>query len=276
MKTLIAGDLHLKQPVVLPRIDKLLAADASIGRVVFLGDACDDWNATPRSALHALEFYADWVERKRAAGLQIDVLLGNHDFCYIRGKRGPGTIMTIMRDVRKLLENELRVQVACAVGPCLCTHAGVTGVWAAKHLANVLPDENNGVRIEQLAQALNDMLADGECWAALDSCPPSRGGWQLPGPLWADLRDTAADPLAGVSQIVGHTPVVTAHEVCLSQHVNAALWACDTFSLTSTGFPIGDGSMLLVNANNQVTRLEFPGNAAGFRKAATAYLAAQS
>ena len=43
MKTLVVGDLHLKQQFVLPRIDGMLAGDAEIGRVVFLGDACDDW-----------------------------------------------------------------------------------------------------------------------------------------------------------------------------------------------------------------------------------------
>lgn len=41
METLVVGDLHLKQPVVLPRVDSLLAAHPAVGRVVFLGDACD-------------------------------------------------------------------------------------------------------------------------------------------------------------------------------------------------------------------------------------------
>lgn len=47
METLVVGDLHLKQPVVLPRVDSLLAAHPAVGRVVFLGDACDDWDARP-------------------------------------------------------------------------------------------------------------------------------------------------------------------------------------------------------------------------------------
>ena len=68
METLVVGDLHLKQPVVLPRIDALLAAHPTIGRVVFLGDVCDDWDARPYQALEALELYAGWVERRRAAG----------------------------------------------------------------------------------------------------------------------------------------------------------------------------------------------------------------
>lgn len=38
METLVVGDLHLKQPVVLPRVDSLLAAHPAVGRVVFPGD----------------------------------------------------------------------------------------------------------------------------------------------------------------------------------------------------------------------------------------------
>ena len=56
MKTLVVGDLHLKQQFVLPRIDGMLAGDAEIGRVVFLGDACDDWGANEADELNAMEF----------------------------------------------------------------------------------------------------------------------------------------------------------------------------------------------------------------------------
>ena len=41
METLVVGGLHLKQPVVLPHVDSPLAAHPAVGRVVFLGDACD-------------------------------------------------------------------------------------------------------------------------------------------------------------------------------------------------------------------------------------------
>ena len=77
MKTLVVGDLHLKQQFVLPRIDGMLAGDAEIGRVVFLGDACDDWGANEADELNAMEFYAKWVREHRGRGMRIDVLLGN-------------------------------------------------------------------------------------------------------------------------------------------------------------------------------------------------------
>lgn len=243
MKTLVVGDLHLKQQFVLPRIDGMLAGDAEIGRVVFLGDACDDWGANEADELNAMEFYAKWVREHRGRGMRIDVLLGNHDFCYVRGKRGPGSIMSIMRNLRTILEDALQAKVACAVGPYLCSHAGVTGVWAKRFLADVPADA------VAIAQRLNEMLADSSHWGDLDSCPPSRGGWSLPGPLWADLRDMLDDALSGVPQIVGHSPVERVENYA-SGWMTAGrdpLWACDTMSLMSYGASIGDGSMLLVD-----------------------------
>lgn len=175
MKTLVVGDLHLKQQFVLPRIDGMLAGDAEIGRVVFLGDACDDWGANEADELNAMEFYAKWVREHRGRGMRIDVLLGNHDFCYVRGKRGPGSIMSIMRNLRTILEDALQAKVACAVGPYLCSHAGVTGVWAKRFLADAPADA------VAIAQRLNEMLADSSHWGDLDSCPPSRGAGRCRG-----------------------------------------------------------------------------------------------
>lgn len=276
MKTLVVGDLHLKQPFVLPAIDELLAAEGDIGRIVFLGDACDDWGATEADELEAIEFYARWVAEHREQGLQVDVLLGNHDFCYIRGKRGPGSLMTIMRELRAILENDLQAQIACAVGPYLCTHAGVTGVWAKRFIpdmAALLMDRETreplcgesgraqGVGARAIAKRLDCMLADSANWADLDSCPPSRGGWSLPGPLWADERDMLDDALPGVPQVVGHTPVERVENFAQSWLTRGRddLWACDTMSLTSGGAAIGDGSMLMVSELGEAASLPFPG-----------------
>ncbi len=259
MKTLVVGDLHVKQPFVLPAIDGLLATDGEIGRVVFLGDACDDWGATEADELGALGLYARWVAERRERGLQVDVLLGNHDFCYIRGRRGPGSLMSIMRELRAILEGDLHARAACAVGPYLCTHAGVTGVWAKRFIPDLA--DSSAADACAIARRLNGMLDDSDNWASLDSCPPSRGGWSLPGPLWADVRDMLDDALPGVPQIVGHTPVERVENFAESFLARGRddLWACDTMSLTSGGAAIGDGSMLLVSESGAASPVAFPG-----------------
>lgn len=250
MSTLVVGDLHLKQRQVLPGVDECLARRSEVSRVVFLGDACDDWGAREPQELGAMEFFADWVERRRAQGLLVDVLLGNHDFCYIRGKHGPGSVMTVYRELRCILEERLRVRMATVIGGYLCSHAGVTGVWAA----GAAEAADTALR---LADRLNEMLDEPDCWEVLDSCPPSRGGWSRPGPLWADLRDLVDDPIPELCQIVGHTPVLTATRI---ERGDAAIWACDTLSLTSYGDPIGDGSMLLVDDGGCCEVMPFPGD----------------
>lgn len=204
MSSLIIGDLHLKQKIVLPLVDHVIDANPEITRVVFLGDACDDWGAGEREEIAAMEFYASWVESRREQGLRVDVLLGNHDFCYLRARRGPGSVISIFREIRAILENDLRTQLSTCVGPYLCSHAGLTAAWTRHYLADI------PTSAQEASDALNAMLAEPECWPALDSCPPSRGGWSLPGPLWADLRDLVDDPMPYFGQIVGHTPVPTA------------------------------------------------------------------
>lgn len=267
MATLMLGDMHLKQPYVLPRLLRYVRdPDLGVDRLVFLGDACDEWGATEHDALRALGYCADWVQARRDEGLRVDVLLGNHDMCYIRGKVGAGTIAGIIPEVRACLEERLGVQMACTVGRCLCCHAGLTQDWADEHLAGVPADP------VELAAALNAMLGDSSQWAALDSAGPSRGGWSLPGPLWADASDLAYGALAGVDQVVGHTPVARVGRLGMvgwERDEAPQVWVCDTMSLFRSGAPIGDGSVLLVDDEGRPRALPFP-DEAGYAAVAAA------
>ncbi|RNL20581.1 hypothetical protein DMP07_03045 [Slackia faecicanis] len=272
MSTLVVGDLHLKQTTILPLVDSAIEKNPSIQHVIFLGDACDDWGADEKLALKELGFYADWVESHREAGLRIDVLLGNHDFCYIRGRRGPGTLMGIRRQVKDILVKRLDAQIATVANDVfLCLHAGLTHLWALRHLSQTSyvskTSKESASLFESLqrnanayATELNNQLGNIAFHEGLDSCPPSRGGWEIPGPLWADLSDLERDPAKGVWQIVGHTPVHTVY-VCGDEQSPAeaqldrpVLIACDTLSTTAYGSPIGDGSALLIEGND-VTRV---------------------
>lgn len=82
MTVLFVGDVHLKSARVLPAVDRAVAMTGAVG-VVFLGDVCDDWDATARQAVAAVRMFADWVRARRAAGLDVTVLTGNHDLPYL-------------------------------------------------------------------------------------------------------------------------------------------------------------------------------------------------
>ena len=227
--TLVVGDTHLKHGIILPRVDAAIER-CTADRVVGLGDDCDEWGSTGRQLLAALELFAGWVGDTHAAGVRVDLLLGNHDFQYLMGEEGPGTHVLLMDDVAALLRR-LGATVAETVDGFLLTHAGLTAGWARLHLE--APAD-----VDEAKAQLNGLFARGT-WSdlrALSSCGTGRGGWDEPGPLWADRSELWEDAYPGISQIVGHTPLAGGEE----------LWLCDTFSLTSRMRPIGDGSMLLV------------------------------
>lgn len=239
--TLIVGDTHLKQAIILPRVDAM-AARYGADRIVFTGDYCDEWRSSDVMLTDALCLFADWVDDERAAGMQIDLLLGNHDCQYLLGEEGPGTHMGQVEEVRALLD-ELGLTMAANVDEFLVTHAGLTESWTDEHLGE-LADVDDAVR------RLNELYRDGgeEGLHALFECGPGRYGWELPGPLWADRDELRSEAVAGIDQIVGHTPVSTCELLCgadINAH-DAEVWMCDTFSLTSQLHAIGDGSMLLV------------------------------
>lgn len=107
MRTIVVGDMHQKQRLILPIVDgatRLLGAK----RVVLLGDYCDDWSpdretTDARRLVEGLEHQADWVDRTRGRGIQVDVLLGNHDMQYLIERQGPGTNLNCIIPVQRLL-----------------------------------------------------------------------------------------------------------------------------------------------------------------------------
>ena len=237
MRTLVIGDTHLKFVDIVEKVEETIER-WNIKRVVFTGDYCDDWRATEASFEADIIELADWVEDRREEGLTVDLLFGNHDFQYLIGEPGPGTMIEEMRFVRDVLF-PLELKIAAVVDDLLITHAGVTQDWADEWLEQT--DD-----IHAIAHDLNAMLEEG-AYDALRTCGPGRGGSDIPSPLWADLAELTSDPLPNIRQIVGHTPVGSCWKApCDTLDGEPDIWACDTFSTTPNLWPIGDGSMLLV------------------------------
>lgn len=249
VKALVVGDMHLKEELVLPRVD---AAVRALGaeRVVLCGDYVDEWCSSTLTTHDALDYLTIWVKTQRRHGLTVDLVLGNHDAQYLLREPGPGT-HTKLYDVVADVLTKLGAQAAAAVGGSLVTHAGVTRTWAEANL-----DCTNGFDADGLCQQLNALLDNGgkRGLNTLAQAGPGRGGAELPGPLWADQSELWSDPLPGVTQIVGHTPVESVELYQIPQketlHTSCHLVFCDTMSLTSNLMPIGDGSMLFVDGKS--------------------------
>lgn len=248
--TLIAGDTHL-HPAFLERIS--YAADAvNANRIILLGDYMDYWHANTAQYVGMAEALKDWMDNDKRA---IDLLLGNHDIPYYTGSNDPlfsfikyravGMNMLAVNDVHEIY-SMMRMRVSTTlVNPVnndvyICTHAGLTLGWFNKYCKGKIGKSYDAYVISDL---LNEMQAHGE-WRALYSCGALRGGHDgNPGPLWADKNELESDPVIGLNQIVGHTPVNTIH---IDLNTNASMVFCDTMSFMSNDKSIGDGSLLVV------------------------------
>ena len=205
MTVLFVGDIHLKSARVLPAVDRAVAMTGADG-VVFLGDVCDDWDITAREAVAAVRMFADWVAARRAAGLDVPVLAGNHDLPYLARPRSyaahwfrheaDGFKPRAHEGVHEALK-PLDMRLAWRRGRVLATHAGVTGAWAAYAGLSDSPEGELDSRLRESPMHLFDMAG------------PARGGRSVPSPVWADRTELEADPWGGWTQVVGHTPVPT-------------------------------------------------------------------
>ena len=89
-KTLVIGDMHLKEDLILSRVDQAIKK-LNVNRVVFCGDYVDEWHSNRSIMLDAIDDFLTWIDGKRKHGFDVDFVLGNHDMQYLRGIPGPGT-----------------------------------------------------------------------------------------------------------------------------------------------------------------------------------------
>lgn len=274
MKTIVVGDMHQKQRSILPIVDNAIRF-LGARRVVLLGDYCDDYSPNrdttdAKKLLEGLEFQADWIDRTRGRGIQVDVLLGNHDMQYLIERQGPGTNLNCIIPVQRLLA-QMNVRMATAVDGWLATHAGLTSQFANV----VLEIDSNAARsdwpsysAESLSEQLNATLdhalsemferGNDEELLLLNLCGPGRGGACIPGPLWASTSELTLLGIPRLNQIIGHTPVYSVRELEEQGFCGERYMACDTFSTDFDFRPLGDGSILLTDDETHEMRAVTP------------------
>lgn len=235
--TLVVGDLHCKQAEMLPRISAV-AKEQGARSIVLLGDYTDEWGSTADDVLNALDFQIGWLEEQTADGMNVTCLVGNHDFEYLIGRGCSGTHHEAFIEIRDKLQ-EIEMQAAACVDGFLLTHAGLTQEWRDENLPGC--DD-----AKACATRINEFFFDGSshCREKLSMVGWARGGYGVPGPLWADLSELRDDTAQGINQIVGHTPVPTCEKI---DDINETIWLCDTLSRTTSNRPIGDGTALLLS-----------------------------
>ena len=216
MKRLIIPDIHHRIAIA----DHILSTEPA-DEVYFLGDYQDDFGDTPAQA----KATAEWMRRQIEAGHRL--LWGNHDLPYgfrpdIHGC--PGYTRAKADAVNRVLTPDhwrrLRLWhiIPGEPRPWILSHAGIERPWIP---AGVDPVPYLQTLEATALEALHDR---GTSHPLFVYCSAARGGRDLySGPLWMDWGDFR--PLAGLNQIVGHTPLRNPDEFSREDSTN---WCIDT------------------------------------------------
>ena len=188
---LIIPDIHL-----LWHVADLIIEQEKCDRVWLLGDYFDDFGDT----LAQVERTCEWLLSVCDDG-RIHRLLGNHDvyyFCDNKAYRGAGYGREKHDVIQKHFSPQIIQEKFTLYGRTrgyLLTHAGFSGRWLKKFSQSLID--------RYLQEAFQAMLGN-ELHPLLD-IGTDRGGWnEVGGVTWCDWRNFK--PIAGVPQIVGHTP----------------------------------------------------------------------
>lgn len=196
MKILTIGDIHGRN-----YWKTIIKGNEDL--IIFVGDYCDAYEVED---VYITTNLIDIIEYKKEFPNKVVLLLGNHDCQYLFNYTTHGCSgfrSGMYENLHQLLEgNKNLFQVAHQVDNYLWSHAGVSSLWYKKFL-EVAHLELEG----NLAQKINDTFNSSKEWI-ISQVGYSRGGLRgdYGGPLWADASETQFAPLAGLHQIVGHTP----------------------------------------------------------------------
>lgn len=120
MKTLVIGDIHGNN------VWKKIVEHENADKVIFIGDYFDSFNFPPSDQINN---FLDILEYKKSSGKEVIMLIGNHDYHYMRGidETYSGYKAGYRPTIEFLLEdNKQHLQMAYQDGEFLFSHAGVS------------------------------------------------------------------------------------------------------------------------------------------------------
>lgn len=195
--------------------------------IVFLGDYGDPYE--PMANEEIISNLREIIQFKRNNPERVVLLLGNHDMHYIfpefpQGSRYNRNMLYKYRDLFE--ENRSLFQFAWHSGNTLFTHAGVTNSWWNEDFKGA-PYQDAGSVAEQLNNPFPPQLR------TLFQVGYNRGGYSRNGGIfWADIEETAEDPLNRIYQVVGHTRIKDVYTV--EKSPSTKITFCDCLSNTQS------------------------------------------
>jgi len=198
MKILALGDTHGR---VLWK--DIVQKEQDYDKIIFIGDYFDSREGV--SPQTQLENFRDILEFKKNNMDKVVLLLGNHDFHYL--KEAQEKYSQYQMPMFNLFNDEIQpaveyslVQVCFVHGNYVFTHAGVTKTWATDY----------NIDINDLENSINTLLLENPSAFRfhMGTNFSNSGDDKDQSPIWVRIPSLLADPLPEVTYIVGHTTLL--------------------------------------------------------------------
>lgn len=197
MKTILIGDIHGRS------IWKSIVKAENPDRVIFIGDYFDSFDIP---GVRQLRNFEDIVEYQKTAGIEVVMLIGNHDYHYMQSSEHySGYQPAFHHQFNEALRNSKdSMQIAYQFDDVVCSHAGLSSVWLNNRLGE------GKWSVETMVEQVNELFKYRPLEFYFDGFDPY-GNSKTQGPLWirpAALMSANKETLKKkIIQVVGHTQV---------------------------------------------------------------------
>ena len=205
-------------------------------KVVFLGDYLDPYDEDCVDKEYCIKVLDDIIELKKKYRDRVILIIGNHDYHYFNGQIG-GVRKDLVRkdDIRSRFVDNMdlfeyyHIETVGGV-KYLFSHAGFLKCWLWGE-RRFLGIDVEGISNDEFYELIDidfiskmnfkDIFTDKQGRMSIGSRGPSRGGYDIPSFLWADVSDHLGDnmDIPGCVQVYAHTrrdyPIHIGNEYCL-------------------------------------------------------------
>ena len=204
MKIIVVGDTHGRQ-----NWKQIAEKENDFDKFIFIGDYFDTHDNV--SAAEQIANFKDILQFKRDNKDKVILLVGNHDFHYMRGisENYSGYQELHAIDIQEIIHEALNdnlLQMCYIEKNIIFSHAGISKTWARTVLGR---DTFNLTAGTPLQIAVNDMFKYQPqvfCFTPGEMCD-MYGNDVEQTPIWIRPQALAKDMLDNFTQVVGHTQV---------------------------------------------------------------------
>lgn len=174
-------------------------------KIIFIGDYFDT-HGGGYSANRQIENFKDIIEFKKANPDNVVLLIGNHDFHYMKNARETysGYQHSYAADIQELLEQALSdglMQICYKHNDFFFSHAGLSKTWVEETFMSEQPNLDN------MVDTINDLFKDSVYYFRFNiGINLSETGNDIcQTPIWIRPESLLLDMFDGIRCVVGHT-----------------------------------------------------------------------